>query len=131
MLLLHSEWWQQLDADDHELLAELPAPHGPLCAWLERHLHDHGETPWAVLEQALRGSEWAETVARWVPESVLADEIQFADLRRVVDSLRIEALKDAQRALIERAATDPAALARWRELDTRIRQLSASQTSLT
>jgi DNA primase len=131
MLLLHSEWWQQLDADDHELLAELPAPHGPLCAWLERHLHDQGETPWAVLEQALRDTEWAETVARWMPESVLADEIRFADLRRVVDSLRIDALKDAQRALIERAGTDPAALARWRELDTRIRQLSAAQTSLT
>lgn len=131
MLLLHSEWWQQLDADDHELLAELPAPHGPLCAWLERHLHDQGETPWAVLEQALRDTEWAETVARWMPESVLADEIRFADLRRVVDSLRIDALKDAQRALIERAGTDPAALARWRELDARIRQLSAAQTSLT
>lgn len=131
MLLLHSEWWQQLDADDHELLAELPAPHGPLCSWLERHLHDQGETPWAVLEQALQDTEWAETVARWMPESVLADEIQFADLRRVVDSLRIDALKDAQRALIERAGSDPAALARWRELDTRIRQLSASQTSLT
>lgn len=131
MLLLHSEWWQQLDADDHELLAELPAPHGPLCAWLERHLHDQGETPWAVLEQALRDTEWAETVARWMPESVLADEMRFADLRRVVDSLRIDALKDAQRALIERAGTDPAALARWRELDTRIRQLSAAQTSLT
>lgn len=131
MLLLHSDWWQQLDADDHELLAELPAPHGPLCSWLERHLHDQGETPWAVLEQALQDTEWAETVARWMPESVLADEIQFADLRRVVDSLRIDALKDAQRALIERAGSDPAALARWRELDTRIRQLSASQTSLT
>ncbi|WOB10730.1 DNA primase [Piscinibacter gummiphilus] len=131
MLLLHSEWWQQLDADDHELLAELPAPHGPLCSWLERHLHDQGETPWAVLEQALQDTEWAETVTRWMPESVLADEIQFADLRRVVDSLRIDALKDAQRALIERAGSDPAALARWRELDSRIRQLSASQTSLT
>lgn len=131
MLLLHSEWWQQLDADDHELLAELPAPHGPLCAWLERHLHNHGNTPWAILEQALRDTEWAETVTRWMPESVLADEIQFADLRRVIDSLRIDALKDAQRTLIERASSDPAALARWRELDNRIRQLSASQSSLT
>jgi DNA primase len=131
MLLLHSEWWQQLDADDHELLAELPSPHGPLCAWLERHLHDQGETPWAVLEQALKDTEWAETVARWMPESVLADEIKFTDLRRVVDSLRIDALKDAQRSLIEQAGSDPAALARWRELDSRIRQLSASQTSLT
>jgi DNA primase len=128
LLLLHSEWWAQLDADDHELLAELPTPHGPLCAWLERHLHDQGNTPWAVLEQALKETEWAETVARWMPESVLADEVSFADLRRVVDSLRIDALKDAQRALIERAGSDPAALARWRELDNRIRQLAASQT---
>lgn len=130
MLLLHSQWWQQLDADDHELLAGLPAPHGPLCSWLERHLHDEGASSWAVLEQALQASEWAEVAARCVPESVLADDIQFADLRRVVHSLRINALKDEQRALLERAGSDPAALARWRELDARIRQLAA-QSALT
>jgi DNA primase len=132
MLLLHSEWWQQLDADDHELLAKLPAPHGPLCAWLERHLNDHGTTPWAVLEQALQESEWADASLRLVPQSVLADEMQFTELRGVIDSMWIESLKAQQNLLIQQAGTDPGALTRWRALEDRIRLLASSnQATLT
>jgi len=132
MLLLHSEWWQQLDANDHELLADLPPPHGPLCAWLERHLNDHGTTPWAVLEQALQEAEWADVALRLVPQSVLADEMHFNELRGVVDSMRIESLKAQQNVLIQQAGTEPEALIRWRELEDRIRQLANSnQPTLT
>ncbi len=133
MLLLHSEWWQQLDADDHELLAGLPPLHGPLCAWLERYLHEHGPTPWAVLEQALQETEWADGVLRLVPQSVLADEMEFADLRRVVDGMWIKSLQTQQEALIQQVATDPHALTRWRELEARRKQLlaQAKQPTLT
>ncbi|MBC7956407.1 MAG: DNA primase [Cytophagales bacterium] len=132
MLLLHSEWWQQLDANDHELLAGLPTPLGPLCAWLERHLNDHGTTPWAVLEQALQETEWGEAVLRLVPQSVLADEMQFTELRGVIDSMWIESLKAQQKLLIQQAGTDPGALIRWRELEDRIRLLAISnQPTLT
>ena len=123
MLLLHSDWWQQLDADDHELLAGLPPLHGPLCAWLERYLHEHGPTPWAVLEQALNDTEWADAAPRLVPQSVLADEMQFADLRRVVDGMWIKSLQTQQEALIQQVATDPQALTRWRELEARRKHL--------
>jgi DNA primase len=123
MLLLHSEWWQQLDADDHELLAGLPVPHGPLGAWLERYLHEHGPTPWAVLELALAETEWADAAPRLVPQSVLADEMQFADLRRVVDGMWIKSLQTQQEALIQQVASDPQALTRWRELEARRKQL--------
>ncbi|KQU75643.1 MULTISPECIES: DNA primase [unclassified Rhizobacter] len=117
LLLLHSDWWDQLGTDDHQLLHELPAPHGSLVAWLERHLLEHGATPWAVLEQALHGSEWADDSRRLVPPGVLQDEMQFADLRRVVDGMWVELLSARQEILIRQAATDPSALARWRELD--------------
>jgi DNA primase len=127
LLLLHSEWWDQLDPNDHELLAAQPAPHGPLCGWLERHLHEHGATPWAVFEQALQETEWAESVTRLVPESVLPDEVHFADLRRVVDGLWIKSLQAQQEQLIERAASDPSAMSRWREIEDRRRQLLLAQ----
>jgi len=117
LLLLHTDWWDQLGTDDHQLLHELPAPHGSLIAWLERHLLEHGATPWAVLEQALQGSEWADDSRRLVPPGVLQDEMQFADLRRVVDGMWVELLSARQEVLIRQAATDPSALARWRELD--------------
>ncbi len=134
MLLLHSDWWQQLDADDHELLAGLPPLHGPLSAWLERQLHEHGPTSWAVLEQALHETEWADAALRLVPQSVLADEMQFADLRRVMDGMWIRSLQAQQEALLQQAATEPQALTRWRELEVRRKRLllaSAQQPTLT
>jgi len=130
MLLLHSEWWQQLDADDHELLAGLPSLHGPLCGWLERHLQEHGPTPWAVLEQALRDTEWADAVLRLVPQSVLADEMQFSDLRRVIDGMWIRSLQAEQELLIQQVGSDPQALTRWRELETRRKHLLLAQAQL-
>jgi DNA primase len=134
MLLLHSDWWQQLDANDHELLAGLPPLHGPLSAWLERHLHEHGPTSWAVLEQALHDTEWADAALRLVPQSVLADEMQFADLRRVIDGMWIKSLQAEQGALLQQVTTDPLALTRWRELEVRRKLLlaaSAQQPTLT
>jgi len=125
MLLLHSDWWQQLDADDHELLAALPFVHGPLCAWLERYLNEHGASPWAVLEQALQETEWAEASLQLVPQSVLADEMQFADLRKLVDDMWIESLRAEQKALAPEIATNLDARARWSELNSRLKHLLA------
>ncbi len=122
MLLLHSEWWDRLDADDHDLVYRLPAPHGEVVAWLERQLHEHGVTPWAVLSQALGDSDWHDLVDRLVPASALEDDMQFTDLRRVLDGLWVAQLAEAQKDLLTTAGSDPAALARWRELDVQRRQ---------
>ena len=54
MLFGHPEYWDQLSTDEHELLHALPAPYGPLVAWLERDHSEHGPRPWAVLSHALR-----------------------------------------------------------------------------
>jgi DNA primase len=132
MLLLHNDWWERLDAGDHELLAALPAPHGPLCAWLERQIHDEGPLPWAVLQQALQDTDWSGLAARLISENAMADELSFPELRRVVDDMWIEALQEEQKALAQRAATDPAALTRYRELQDRINRMRAGQpTTLT
>ena len=117
MLLLNSAWWDALEPADHELLHALPAPHGEACAWLERHLSDHGPTPWSALAAALAGSDHGELATRLVTASALEDEMSFGDLRRVVDGMWIERLAEEQTRLIEAAPTDPAALSRWREVD--------------
>ena len=122
LLLLHGSWWERLDAGDHELLHGLPEPHGPLCAWMERYLSEHVAPPWAVWQEALQETEWAGLATRLVPPDALEDEMQFADLRRVLDGMWVERLKLEQERLIQQAASDPSALAQWREIDEHIRR---------
>ena len=117
MLLLRNEWWDQLDAGDHDLLHKLPAPYGPLSAWIERHLHDHGAVPWTELEPALRDTEWAALAARLVTAEAVGGEAAFADLRKAVDTLWVQALKVQLDDLSRRAATDPQLLAQMREVE--------------
>ena len=52
MLFGHPEYWDQLSTDEHALLHGLPAPYGPLVAWLERDHSEHGPRPWANLSHA-------------------------------------------------------------------------------
>lgn len=122
LLLLHSDWWDRLDAGDHELLHALPAPHGPLCAWLERHVLEHGAPAWAVLEQALRETEWAELSVRLITPNALADEMEFADLRRELDRMWVKHLQSQLEQLIAKAGTDPTALKQWREVNRQCQQ---------
>ena len=130
MLLLHSEWWDALEPADHELLHALPAPHGALCAWLERHLVDHGVTPWSALAAALAGSEHAGLAEQLVTSHALADEMALRDLRHVIDGMWIEQLTAEQQRLIAAAGDDPSALERWRAVDAeRRRRLRARAES--
>ncbi len=125
MLLLNSAWWEQLSDQDHQLLHELPAPHGELIAWLERHLVNHGPSPWSVLEAALAEDgllDSARPLASGVhgPEEALLEELQH-----VVRGLRIAQLKSQSQTL---AASNPQGpdLERFREILARIRELEAT-----
>ncbi len=116
MLLLHSAWWDQLSHDDHDLLHRLPAPHGLVFSWLERQLADHGAMSWAELKQAQLVVDPPLPEVADVPAEALHDEISFADLRRVLDSMWIERLSLRQTELIARAASEPSALDEWRQV---------------
>ncbi len=117
MLLLNSNWWDMLNADDHELLHHLPAPHGPVFAWLERRIAEHGPQSWAVLEQALVADGLQDDDSPWVNESALADTMTLHELQKLLDGMWIKRLADEQQQLIALAASDPNALRRYRELD--------------
>ncbi len=119
MLMLHSGWWDELSPDDHSLLHGLPPPHGPLFAWLERQLADHGAMSWASLEQGLLADGLSLPAPLLAGGGGFGEEVALADLRRVVDGLWIERLGALQTELIARAATDAAALREWREVSRR------------
>ncbi|WP_425973505.1 DNA primase [Tepidimonas sp. HKU78] len=140
--------WDWLTADDHALLAAEPPPHGPLFAWLERQWLEHGPQPWAALREALRGEPFeALAVALhdsgpWLErfdapsgdgaaaDAAPADEEIRHELRELLRRIRIEALMRLETELIARAATDPQALARYREVNAERRLLQKDDTLL-
>ncbi len=116
MLFGHPEYWDQLSTDEHELLHALPAPYGPLVAWLERDHSEHGPRPWAVLSHALRDDPDLGEEALAIADGDADPDATYADFRRAVDTLLDRELRARTQALIAQAATDPAALVRYREV---------------
>ncbi len=131
MLLLHSAWWNQLSTDDHELLHSQPEPHGPLFAWLERQVANHGALSWAVLDQALTESGLQSHGQPLVPASAHEDEMTVAGLHAVVNGMWIKRLEEEQTALIALVAEKPAALQRWRELSEKLELRRRTRTQAT
>ncbi|MDB5955789.1 DNA primase [Ramlibacter sp.] len=108
--------WERLSSDEHHLLCELPAPHGPLFAWLDSQHHDHGPQPWAALRQALQGhlhEQFAIAEIEKVPPQIESDPTELADI--------LAKEKDRQRQLemdrlVAAGLIDPEAQARYRAL---------------
>ncbi len=115
-LLTESQAWDRLSPEEHAMLSGLPAPHGPLFVWLESQLHEHGPQPWAAAREALRGhahERYALGQLAQIPEGIESD---WAEVRAILDALLDLGRKQELTALASRAGSDPAAMARYREL---------------
>ena len=125
LLLANASAWDSLSADDHTLLAHMPAPHGPVFAWLEAQLHEHGAQPWAALREALRGEAFESYVCAEVEQATVAadSESELDELAGVMDLLRRDELMRLSQALSLQAETDPQARERLREINERIKAL--------
>ncbi len=122
-----------LSSEDHTMLCSLPPPHGPLFVWLESQFHEHGAQPWVALREGLRGHGAEDLTLRLMADYPLdpADEVDGAsdELRDLLDRMLVQWLKDQETQAIDAAKADPAALQRYRELQTRRRQLESRQAS--
>jgi DNA primase len=130
LLLSNTQSWDQLCADDHHLLAALPAPHGPLFAWLEAQLHEHGHQPWAALREALRGHEHEALACQQVEHCALTPgaEEDAEELGSVMNELRRERLERESEALAQQPKPDVASLHRLREIREQIEHLKRQRT---
>ena len=131
ILLSNSELWQTLGSEDHALLCELAPPHGVLLTWLEAQLNDHGAQPWESLREALHGhalEALAQQLMALAPNQPTEPGEQQNELRDILDRLLIDQLKWQETQAIAAAATDPQALAQYRELHARRLQLEKSKT---
>ncbi len=121
--------WDQLSGEDHEMLCALRAPHGPLFTWLESQLHEHGSQPWGALREGLRGNEAEELATKLMAGPELhadMDESEtFKELRQVLNRMLVEHINALQNEAIEASKAEPAALQRYRELQTRKLELEA------
>ena len=121
LLLTEPLSWDQLSTDEHALLCQLPAPHGPLFTWLESQLHDHGPQPWAALREGLRGHTFeshATAQLAQIPEGIESD---WSEVRSILDQLLKLSQQREMNDLAQRAATDPAAMQRYKALAAQLR----------
>ena len=124
MLLTQPAWWDQLTADDHELLHAFASPHGELLAWLERDIVEHGARPWAAIRAALVADEaLAPALAALRIDDLDEFDTRPADLRLLLDGRLLEALESRLRVLAPMAASDASAQAEFRQAFERARQL--------
>ena len=125
MLFGHPEYWDRLTADEHELLHALPAPYGPLVAWLERDHSEHGPRPWAILSHALRGDPDLGEEALAIADGDADPDATFADFRRAVDVMLDRELGAQKQALVAQIPHDPGAIVRYREVDQHWKEVKA------
>jgi len=130
ILLAHSGLWETLSGEDHALLCELPAPHGPLMAWLEAQLHEHGPLAWGALRDELVGNDAEDLALRLLADPAIAGatsgdtlEESSAELRDLLNRMLVDRIKEQETQAIAASSTDPSALERYRELHARRLQL--------
>ena len=116
VLLIEPQAWDRLSTEEHELLLALPAPHGPLFAWLESQLHEHGPQPWAALREGLRGHAHEHHALAQFAETLEGVEADWGEILSILAQLR-RLKRDGEIAdLAERAPNEPAVLERLRAL---------------
>jgi len=108
--------WGVLSNDDHHVLCELGAPHGPLFAWLDSQIHEHGEQPWDALKAAVQGQEHEAFLLDQVGRVLPDIEHDLDELRRILRMERDARRDEERKELSARAATDPAAYERLKQL---------------
>ena len=120
LLLCHSDWWETLSADDHQLLHELGGAHGEAVAWLEQQLMEHGAQTWASLNDALGDLPWRAQAQQWVASVAQDEEQRPEDLQRVLHRLWRNHHEATIKTLIAAGDTDRETLDRIKECQRKI-----------
>jgi len=131
--------WDWLTDHDHQLLAGLPEPHGPMFGWLERQWHEHGPQPWAALREGLRELPFEALATALQDSGILLEQAETQDsnaalppadaqreLLELLRRLHIERLKQEETQLIAQAEHDAQVLLRYRQVQDERKRLEAA-----
>ena len=116
LLLTEPDSWDRLTAEEHQLLLELPAPHGPLFVWLEGQLHEHGPQPWAALREGLRGHLHEKHASAQIAQILEGIQCDWDEVRSILDQILKLNRQSEMSVLAPLVMTDPAARQRYQEL---------------
>ena len=128
-LLAEPQSWDRMSTEEHQLLLDLPAPHGPLIVWLESQLLEHGPQPWAAVREALRGHAHEQYAVAQLAQIHEGVDFDWDEVCRILQQLLDLKLHSEKADLAARAATDPAAFQRLRELTEQSRAKKTPQNS--
>ena len=133
LLLSNMALWENLAGEDQAMLCALPAPHGPLFVWMESQFHEHGPLGWSALQTEMHDQPFAPDAARWMQQQALHthDQAEAPDvlesrqeLRRLLNLMLIDRLKQLETEALAQSSTDPEALQRYKSLYERRRGLT-------
>jgi DNA primase len=116
LMLTDPQSWDKLSGEEHVLLSELPAPHGPLFVWLESQLHEHGPQPWAALREGLREHPQEKYAVDQIAQLHEGIECDWSEVRAILDQLLKLKRQQEMVDLLPRVLAEPAARQRYEEL---------------
>lgn len=116
LMLTDPQSWDKLSGEEHLLLCELPAPHGPLFVWLESQLHEHGPQPWAALREGLREHPHEKHAVEQIAQLPEGIECDWNEVRSILDQLLKLKRQQEMVELLPQVMADPSARQRYEEL---------------
>jgi DNA primase len=88
LLMLRSVWWNEVSADDHQLLCGLSSWVGDAFRWLEKEVMEHGPQEWPALRSSLPEQAWSSEVRRVVDGTELLVPPTLDDVHNAVRHIR-------------------------------------------
>ncbi|WP_395057314.1 DNA primase [Polaromonas sp.] len=122
LMLTDPQSWDKLSNEEHGLLCELPAPHGPLFVWLESQLHEHGPQPWAALREGLREHPQEKHAIDQIAQLPEGIDCDWNEVRAILDQLLKLKRQQEMVNLLPQVMADPAARQRYEALSALLKK---------
>ena len=122
LMLTDPQSWDKLSSEEHALLCQLAAPHGPLFVWLESQLHEHGPQPWAALREGLREHPQEKHAIDQISQLPEGIECDWNEVRSILDQLLNAKRRQEMVDLLPQVLSSPAARQRYEELSALLKK---------
>ncbi len=118
--------WSALALPQQHMLMDLPAPHGRLFSWLDSQSQEHGVQPLAALREGLRGHEDEDMLMQLLASAPVDMDNDVSELQSIMLELEKAHVSSQIDDLTRRMASDPAAYAQIKVLNSRLASLKKS-----